>query len=285
MAVRILTDSSSDFAFSKQDEWGIDILPLRVYFGETEYVDGRDLTREEFYRLLSEATALPKTAQITPVEFEDVLRPYVEAGDEMVVLPISKEMSGTYQSALLAKEQFPGAPVYVVDTQNVTFGLALLVDLAVKMRDGGMDAKTIAERLERLKDRVRLYAVIGDLKYLRLGGRLSSAGAVVGTLLGVKPVITIRDGRVIGIDKARGMKAGYQAVLSFSEKEGVDTRYPVYFGHTNIPSAMKELERTVREAVTLEEVHEIDIGPIVGTHAGPGAAGMAFIASLPEQTG
>lgn len=278
MAVRIITDSSSDFPFSKQNDWKIDILPLRVYFGEDEYVDGRDLTREKFYRLLSETKELPKTAQITPIEFEDILRPYVEAGDEIVILPISKEMSGTYNSAVIAKEQFPGAPIYVINTLNVTFALALLVDLAVKMRDEGLDAGTIAGRLDELKDRVQLYAVIGDLKYLRLGGRLSSTGAVVGTLLGVKPIIAIRDGKVIGVDKARGMKAGYQLVLSYTEKEGIDTRYPVYFGHTNIPSAMKELEDAAKGCLTIGETHEIDIGPIVGTHAGPGATGIAFIA-------
>lgn len=278
MAVRIITDSSSDFSFSKQNDWNIDILPLRVYFGEDEYLDGRDLTREKFYQLLSEASELPKTVQITPIQFEDFLRPYVEAGDEIVILPISKEMSGTYNSALLAKEQFPGAPIYVVNTLNVTFALALLVDLAVKMRDEGLDARTIAGRLDELKDRVKLYAVIGDLKYLRLGGRLSSASAVVGTLLGVKPIICIREGKVIGIDKARGMKAGYRSVVSYAQKEGIDKNYPIYFGHSNIPSAMKELEAAAAESLTLGEVHEIDIGPIVGTHAGPGATGIAFIA-------
>lgn len=278
MAVRIITDSSSDFPFSKQNDWKMDILPLRVQFGEDEYVDGRDLSREKFYRLLSEAKELPKTAQVTPIEFEELLRPYVEAGDEIVILPISKEMSGTYNSAILAKEQFPGAPIYVVNTLNVTFALALLVDLAVKMRDEGLDARTIAGRLDELKDRARLYAVIGDLKYLRLGGRLSSTGAVVGTLLGVKPIITIREGKVIGVNKTRGMKAGYRSVLSYAEKEGVDTHYPVYFGHSDIPAAMKELEDAAKECLTLDEVHEIDIGPIVGTHAGPGATGIAFIA-------
>lgn len=278
MAVRILTDSSCDFSFSKQKEWNINILPLRVYFGEDEYVDGRDLTREKFYELLTNANELPKTSQVTPLEFEDAIRSYVDAGDEIVILPISSEMSGTYNSAILAKEQFPDAPIYVVDTLNVTFALALLVDIAVKMRDQGLNAGEMARQLDELKNKVRLYAVIGDLKYLRLGGRLSSASAVVGTLLGVKPVICIREGKVIGIDKARGMKAGYNAVLSYAEKDGIDTNYPVYYGHSNFPSAMKELEKAAEGRLAVGETHEIDIGPIVGTHAGPGATGIAFIA-------
>ena len=163
----------------------------------------------------------------------------------MVVLPISKHMSGTYNSALMAKEQFPDAKIYVVDTLNTSFGLGLLVDMAVRFRDQGMGAKEIAERIDSIKEKVRLYAVIGDLKYLKMGGRLSSAGAAVGTLLGIKPIVCIRDGKVIGIDKARGMKAGYQTVLSYAEKDGIDTDYPVYFGHSDFPTGWRSFGRCI----------------------------------------
>ena len=148
MAIRIITDSSCDLPFSTQQEWDIDIMPFHVFFGKDEYVDGKDLTRQQFYELMYKTEELPKTAQITPVEFVDIFRRYIELGDEIVLLPISREMSGTYNCALLAKEEFPGAPIYVVDTLNVTFALALLVDSAVKLRDAGMDAKGIAEEIE-----------------------------------------------------------------------------------------------------------------------------------------
>ena len=221
---------------------------------------------------------LPKTAQITPVEFEEIFKKYLEAGDEIVVLPISKEMSGTYNNALIAKEFFPDAPIYIVDTLNVTFALALIVDLAVRARDEGLDAKGIYDRINDLKGRVRLYAMIGDLKYLRLGGRLSSAGAVVGTLLGIKPIICIRDGKVIGIDKARGLKAAYQTVINYARNDGIDAAYPVYFGHSDFPEALEELKQLAFEQLEIGESFACDIGPIVGTHAGPGAVGLAFIA-------
>lgn len=278
MAVRIITDSSCDHPFSIQKEWGIDILPFRVFFGDDEYVDGQNLSRQKFYELMKETQELPKTAQITPVEYEDIFRSYVEAGDEVLVLPISKEMSGTYNSALVAKEMFPDAPIYIVDTLNVTFALALIVDLAVRARNEGLDAKGIYDRINKLKERVRLYAVISDLKYLKLGGRLSSAGAAVGTLLGIKPIICIRDGKVIGIDKARGLKAAYQSVINHAKKDGIDTDYPVYFGHSDFPEALAELKQLTSEQLEAGEMLTCDIGPIVGTHAGPGAAGLAFIA-------
>ena len=277
MSVRIITDSSCDHSFLKQQEWKIDILPMRVYFGDKEYVDGRDLSSIQFYEMLAQSAELPHTTQITPFEFEDRIRPYVEAGDEVVILPLSKDLSGTYSSAVLAKEQFPGKPIYVVDTCQVTFSLGLLVEIAVQMRDSGRNGRAIAERLEILKDKVRLYAVIGDLKYLKLGGRLSSASATIGSLLNIKPIIAIEEGKVNSIVKVRGLKAGYESVLSYSEKDGIDTRYPVYFGHSNIPEAAEELKHTATERFGLKNVRLSDIGPIVGTHAGPGATGIAFI--------
>ena len=278
MAVRIITDSSSDLPFSCQEKWGITILPLRVLFGEEEYVDGQDLTAEQFYAKLAQAKELPKTAQVTPAELEDAMRPFVQAGDEIVVLPISRELSGTSASARIAREQFPQAEIYVIDTLAVTFGLGMLVEIAVRLRDQGLTAREIAEKLDKLKSRARLYAVIDDLKYLRLGGRLSTAGAMVGTLLGIKPIVSIEEGKVCSVDKARGLKAGYQAILERVKKEGVDTAYPTYFGHSNLPSAMRDLQALIAPQMELDISQGCDIGPIVGTHAGPGCTGIAFIA-------
>lgn len=278
MAVRIITDSSCEHPFSRRQEWNIDILPFRLFFGEEEYIDGETMTRDQFYSKLVTAQELPKTAQITPLEYADVFRPYIEAGDEILLMPISRELSGTHNSALLAKEEFPGAPIYIVDTQNVTFALALMVDLAVRFRDEGCSAREIWERLEAIRPRVRLYALVNDLKYLRMGGRLSSAGAVVGTLLGIKPVITLREGRVVANDKARGLSAAVQTVLRWVQRDGVDASYPVYFGNSDFPEGLAEFRGEAETRLTLGERYAVDIGPIVGTHVGPGAVGMAFVA-------
>lgn len=283
MSVRIITDSSSDLPFSYQEKWGITILPLRVRFGEEEFVDGRDLTAEQFYARLAQAKELPKTAQITPAEFEEAIRPFAQAGDAIVILPISRELSGTAASARIAREQFPDAEIYVVDTLAVTFGLALLVEIAIRMRDSGLSAKEIASSLEKLKERVRLYAVIDDLKYLRMGGRLSAAGAVMGSLLGIKPIVAIQERKVCSIDKVRGLKAGYQAILDRVKADGVDSSYPSYFGHSNVPDAMWELRGLIEPQVAMDISESCAIGPIVGTHAGPGCVGVAFIAAKAEK--
>ena len=277
MALRIFTDSSSDIDVNRQKELDITILPLRVFFGDTCYVEGENLTKEEFYTMLAQADELPKTAQFTPMEFEELFRPLVEAGDEILVLPISKELSGTHQAALLAKEAFPDAPIYVVDTQNVTFGLGLLVYEALNLRDRGLHAADIYDAITALVPRVRLYAVIDDLKYLKMGGRLSSAGAMVGTLLGIKPIVSIEGGKVVSVAKARGQKAGFQTIRELVEADGIDFDYRVAYGHSNARPLMDELMKVMQGCADTDHLLFGDIGPVVGTHAGPGCAGIAFI--------
>ena len=199
----------------------------------------------------------------------------------MLILPLSRELSGTYQSALLAREAFPEASIYVVDTLNVTLGQRLLVHAALQMREQGMRAAEIFQAVTALVPRVRLYAIIDDLKYLRLGGRLSSAGAMVGTLLGIKPLISMEAGKVVSMAKARGQKAGFQMIVERVREDGVDGDYPVYFGHSNASGRMAELSQFIRSACTLPKVYESAIGPVVGTYAGPGCTGIAFIAEKP----
>lgn len=140
---------------------------------------------------------------------------------------------------------------------------------ALEMRDRGLRAEDIFKAVTALVPRVRLYAVIDDLKYLRLGGRLSSAGAVMGTLLGIKPLVHIEEGKVVSLAKARGQKAGYQMILERVREEGVDQDYPVYFGHSNAPAMMEELEELIRSACALPQTYESAIGPVVGTMPAP----------------
>ena len=277
MAVRIFPDSACDLEFSELEALQVELLRIPVFFDEERYIEGENLTREEFYEKLAVSERLPKTAQITPVEFEEAFRPYVEAGEEIVVLPLAKELSGTYQSACIAKKQFPEAVIQVVDTRQVTFGLALLVRQAAALRDAGHTGPEIAEQISRLAARVRLYAVIDDLKYLRLGGRLSSAGAVLGTLLGIKPIISVQDGQVVCVHKMRGQKAGCAYVLERAGQEGIDPALPVCFGHSHLPGAAEELRDMAGSLLDgCGQIHCCSIGPVVGTHAGPGCAGFAF---------
>ncbi len=277
MSVVIITDGASDLDAAERQRLRVEVIGIRVFFGENAYIEGENMTATQFYGMLSQAAELPKTAQITPLEFEERIRPHIEAGDDVVVLPLSKELSGTYGNALAAAAQFPEGRVRVVDTRQVTFGLALMVQEAAAMRDAGADAGSIAQAMEALSSRIRLYAVVDDLKYLRMGGRLSSAGAMVGTLLGVKPIISIEDGKVACIQKVRGLKAGYAAILERARQEA-DPERRFCLGHSDAPGLMQELAAAAGDLLEGVPLYCSSIGPVVGTHAGPGCTGIAFIA-------
>ena len=187
--VKIVTDSSCDISPQRCAELGVEMLPITVNFGDTSYRANIDISNEEFFEKLSAAEELPKTAQITPAQFQEVFKPYQESGDDVVCLFISSKMSGTLQSGRVAKNILGAENILLPDTLNVTFALGLLVEEAVKMRDAGMTGAEIAEKVEELIPRIRLFAMIEDLKYLKMGGRLSATSALVASILGICPII------------------------------------------------------------------------------------------------
>ena len=183
MAVRIITDSTSDIGLKQAKELGVDILPLTVHFGQEEYLDGVNLTNEMFYEKLLTSEELPTTSQITVTTFETVFNEIVKEGDEAVVILIASKLSGTCQSAMIARNMVSPKRIRVIDSETVTFGLGVAVREAVRLRDLGMSATEIAEELERIKKNIWLLAYIDDLTYLQKGGRLSATSASFGTLL------------------------------------------------------------------------------------------------------
>ncbi len=275
--VKILTDSSCDISLERCAELGVEMLPITVNFGEQSYRANLDITTEEFYDKLAAAQELPKTAQITPAQFEKIFQPYKDSGDDVVCLFISSKMSGTLQSARLAKNILGAENILLPDTLNVTFALGLLVEEAVKMRDAGMTGKEIVEKIEELVPRIRLFAMIEDLKYLKMGGRLSATSALVASILGICPIITLKDGLVEVVGKARGKKAAFAAIRKCVEKEPISADYCVTMGHAKCSETCKALEDYMGDLLKKREVHVSSIGSIVGTHTGPGAVGLAYI--------
>ena len=275
--VKILTDSSCDISLERCAELGVELLPITVNFGDQSYRANLDITTEEFYDKLAAAQELPKTAQITPAQFEKIFKPYQESGDDVVCLFISSKMSGTLQSARVAKNILGAENILLPDTLNVTFALGLLVEEAVKMRDVGMTGAEIVEKIEELIPRIRLFAMIEDLKYLKMGGRLSATSALVASILGICPIITLKDGLVEVVGKARGKKAAFAAIRKWVEKEPISSDYCVTMGHANVPENCKALQEFLGDLLKKREVHVCSIGSIVGTHTGPGAVGLAYI--------
>ena len=275
--VKILTDSSCDISLERCAELGVELLPITVNFGDQSYRANLDITTEEFYDKLAAAQELPKTAQITPNQFQEIFKPYQESGDDVVCLFISSKMSGTLQSARVAKNILGAENILLPDTLNVTFALGLLVEEAVKMRDAGMTGAEIVAKIEELIPRIRLFAMIEDLKYLKMGGRLSATSALVASILGICPIITLKDGLVEVVGKARGKKAAFAAIRKWVEKEPISSDYCVTMGHANVPENCKALQEFLGDLLKKREVHVCSIGSIVGTHTGPGAVGLAYI--------
>ncbi len=275
--VKIVTDSSCDISLERCAELGVELLPITVNFGEESYRANLDITNEEFYEKLATVQELPKTAQITPAQFEKIFQPYKESGDDVVCLFISSKMSGTLQSARVAKNILDADNILLPDTLNVTFALGLLVEEAVKMRDAGMTGAEIVAKIEELIPRIRLFAMIEDLKYLKMGGRLSATSALVASILGICPIITLKDGLVEVVGKARGKKAAFAAIRKCVEKEPISADYCVTLGHANVPENCKAFEGYMEDLLKKREIHVSSIGSIVGTHTGPGAVGLAYI--------
>ena len=275
--VKILTDSSCDLSPQRCRELGVEMLPITVNFGEESFRANVDISNEEFYERLAAAPELPKTAQITPAQFEKIFEPYKESGEDVVCLFISSKMSGTLQSARVAKNILGAENILLPDTLNVTFALALLVEEACKMRDDGLTGREIVANIQELIPRIRLFAMIEDLKYLKMGGRLSATSALVASILGICPLITLKDGLVEVVGKARGKKAAFAALRKLVEKEPISHDYCVTLGNANVPENCMAFQEYMEDLLKKREVHVLSIGSIVGTHTGPGAVGLAYI--------
>ena len=275
--IRILTDSTCDLTPNQRRDLAVEVIPLRVHFGDEVYRDGVDITNADFFARLRTAEALPHTSQINPDEFVTFFRPYLEAGDEVVGIFLSSRLSGTFQSARIAADEL-GDPkgLHLVDSNAVTFGLGLLVAMAARYRDAGISAADIAAAVAALSPRLRLYAVVETLKYLKMGGRISSATAVVGGMLGVTPILSVQDGVVEAAGKSRGRKGAFQWMEKRLETEPMDPTLPMAFGHTDAPEAMAAIKDYFLPILQPQDVLEGPIGAVIGTHAGPGATGFAY---------
>ena len=276
--IRILTDSASDILPDEAAQLGVDVIPLNVTFEDGSVIrDGVDLTPAEYYEQLAVCKKLPTTSQPSPELFEKFFTEAAAAGDEVIGIFLSHELSGTYQCAKLAADLANVDNVIFVDSCSVCLGEALLVRLAVRLREEGKTAVQIAATLEHAKEHLHLVAAIDDLKYLRKGGRLPAAVAVAGGMLGIKPLITIKEGKVAMAGKARGLPGAYVALFKkIEELGGINPFFPALAGYTVSTREVKPILTYLEENLHQSEPLVRQIGCVIGTHAGPGAFGLAF---------
>ncbi|MEG0306430.1 MAG: DegV family protein [Clostridium sp.] len=280
MSIRIITDSTSDITQDLAKDKNITVVPLCVRFDQEEFKDGVTLSSEEFYSKLESTKTLPTTSQPSPDEFLKHFNSAKEAGDEVIVITLSSSLSGTYQSAMIAKTMCEYDKIYLVDSQTVTLALKLLVEYALILRDTGTSFEDMITALEKAKTRIKLFAVVGTLEYLKKGGRLSSTAALAGTLLGIKPIIQIESGTVTMAAKARGTNSAYGKIISLIEENGgIDMSMPHTLGYSGASDSLETFKPFIEKAFDLSNSKISIIGCTVGVHAGPGACGIAYFTS------
>lgn len=279
MAIKLIIDSAADLPSAFIREKDITRLPMTVTFGKDAYQDGVDISPREFYEKLIETDELPVTSQIPPYDFEKEFERIIAQGDTPVAITLSSELSGTYQSACIAADSFDGK-AHVVDSLNVSLGEAILVEYACRLIESGISSGELVEELNRCKTRIQLLALLDTLEYLKKGGRISAAAAFAGGLLSIKPVICIEDGKVKVMGKARGSKHGNNLLIEYISKSGgVDFSMPFTLAYSGLDDNM--LQKYISDSRAIWEGHTnrlpiLEIGATIGTHAGPGAIGVAF---------
>lgn len=275
MKVRIVVDSVADVTKAVSER--LTVVPLNINFGDEQYIDGVNMTKSQFYEKLAGSGVLPTTSQPAPAAFEKVYEEAKLAGESLVVLTVSSKLSGTYQSAMIAAQEYPDN-VFVVDTQNVALGEGVLAEYALQLADSGMSAAEIAEAVEREKKNVCLFALVDTLEYLQRGGRVSKTVAFAGGLLSIKPLVCIKNGALEIAGKARGRKQG-NALLNHEIElaGGIDFSRPALVGYTGTSDEL--LKKYMADSQEMWHGKEIDttlLSGIVGTHAGPNAVVVSF---------
>ena len=276
MKTRIIIDSTADLSTELKDK--LSIVPLTVHFGDEEYLDGVTIDHKTFYEKLIESEELPTTSQAAPDSFIKEFDKVKVAGDSAVVITISSKLSGTYQSATIAAEDYEN--IYVVDSGSAAIGSGILAERALELADSGIDAREIAEALNKEKEKIVIIALLDTLEYLKKGGRISKTVAFAGAVLNIKPVISVENGEIAILGKARGSKMGNNLLVEEIKKSGgVDFEKPVMLGYSGLSDAL--LFKYIEDSKYLwekglKDIRYTAIGSVIGTHAGPGAIAAAF---------
>jgi DegV family protein with EDD domain len=280
--VKVIADSTSDIPKSLAEELGVSIIPIIVNVGGQSYLDGETIRPAEFYQLMRSAE-LPTTSQPSPVDIAETYREAIKQGaKEILSLHISSKMSGTLQSALLAKsmveEEHPDVRIQVMDSRSVTYGFGAIVVLVARAAKEGKSLDELVALAERIREKQVLVALVDTLEYLQKGGRIGKAAALVGSLLNIKPIISIsEDGEVTPIDKVRGKnKATGRAFEILRDRVPGGPVHAAVIHADEREQAESWLEK-VKQLYDVKEELIVDIGPAVGTHAGPGTVGCVLV--------
>lgn len=277
LMIRIIVDSSSDYQLEELKQKNMELVPISITMGDQSYLDGIDLNRDDFYKMLTETTDFPKTSQPSTQSFLDIFLDAKEKGDDCICILLSSGLSGTYQGACLARNLADYDNIYIIDSLAAICIIQVLAERACALREQGYNASDIVSEVEKLKSRVKLVAALDTLEYLRRGGRLSKTAATIGELANLKPMITITEEGTIGvIGKSLGRNKAISGLIKHVKENELDLSYPVYslytFGTDN--------SEIFEEKLANEDIYptaRLQVGPTIGTHIGPNAFGIMYV--------
>lgn len=276
--IRLLVDSSADYTLQEITDRKLDLIPLTVMINDKSYLDTIELNRNDFYEMLLNGADFPKTSQPSPEKFLEIFNDAKEKGDEVVCILLSSSISGTCQSAHLAKSIADYDKVYIIDSLSATFGIRLMAEYALKLRKEGKSGAEIAELVENMKSRVKIYAMIDTLEYLCKGGRISRASAAVGTIANIKPMITVtQEGKVEVIGKCIGRVKALNQLMKYLSDTPADPDFPFYTLFAYGEETCEKLEKKLA-AENYNITERLQLGCTIGAHIGPGACAIIYVA-------
>ena len=275
--IRIIIDSSSDYSLEELERKNLELVSITINICGNSYHDIKDINRDDFYNMLLTSGEFPMTSQPSPQEFLDIFKDAKKKGDSIIVIALSSALSGTFQSATLAKNMADYDEIYLLDSLSATHGIRHMVEYAIKLRDQGMTAADIASAVEAMKSKVKILAGVDTLEYLCKGGRLSKAAAAIGELANLKPIITVtEEGSVAVAGKALGRNKAIITIVKAIQSAQIDSDFPVYSVYAYGTENTEKLEEKLENAgIHVDEMHQI--GATIGTHVGPGAFGIIYV--------
>jgi len=273
--IKIITDSTADLSKELYEKYDIEVLPLLINFGEESYLDGVEITPQEVFERIEKEDVLPTTAQVIPNRFIEAYKKYLSEGYKIISIHMSSTMSGTYQSACIAKEALETQDIVVIDSQNVTAALGMLVIKAAKLRERGYDIAKMEEELNNIKQKIKVSIYFNSLEYLVRGGRISKTAGIVGGILSIKLILEIKEGLMSVKDKLRGNKKSVNKIISDLENANLDDQVPVILIDVN----NIEIKEALRQYMKSNKVNfvECPVGSTVSIHSGPGCCGLVFL--------
>ena len=275
MTVKIVTDSSCDLPAELVQELGITVVPLYVRFGEEVYREQVDISLDEFYQRLEHGPIHPVTIQPSPQDFINVYQKLSQEADGIVSIHISNKLSGTCNSALQGKEMIEkGCPIEVIDSQSVTVGLGLICMAAAKMAKAGESLSSVVKEVEQMIPNIHLLNLLDTLKYLQKGGRIGKAKALLGSILNVKPLITLKEGEVVPAGQVRSRSKGIERLFSFVESASNIDGLAIAYNTT--PDEAHALAERLGSIFTKEAVKVVRLGTTLGVHMGPGSLAVGL---------